>query len=739
MQLLTKGEENGSPVSAIIVQKCKLAVPRDWTDVPIEYPLSKSGEKEIIKVELENATEETTYCYRIRMKNEAGLSEPSPECELNSKEMIPDHPCRFHAPKEMITSNNVTLVWDEPVNNPKSVHYYRIDTRQRETDNWVSLPGVKSKSFTVEKLSPNTTFHFRAIAYNKSNRGYNIKKSPSITVTTQSHPPTKPDTSSMDITVKSSTEATVTLQKPNSIGTSGNLTCLIIEMLNEQSISYKKCSYPISVADNDTITQMFDLDNEIKFIRVTLKDEIGTGEPSDVIGINLSSIPPGAPQNLTVKGENCVVVKWTPPALQSRVVTNYCIQIKQSSHMGKEISGEWTAVKEYTYSEREHIYSAEVYHLAPSSEYLFRVNAINGDKAGDYTEIVKCTTPALPPEKPQSPMLILVDHPDKIKVEVKKLEEEKENGSPVTKVIIEYSCDKQNWNVCEEIDFVSLKLCGEENNPQWIIQTRIPNITEKSVNEIAYRVIMKNDAGKSDPSDYSILDVRDLIPGPVICLRSILTTHHEIMLEWEEPAINPAIVTNYQVIQISPDHNQIMNNIDKCQRSYEARGLRPNSMYQFQIKALSSKSSGRIETIDIETHEFDPCPPANLRVHKVKKDAIKICWDDHDGDAETNHMYKITVKPEIGRPITLTKHGRGHTKLIPFLEPSKEYTIHVVGVNKSQKESQPATIKVTTKMSTGKRALFTAMGSIAGGIPGIIAYKFTKGDAEEDFYSSDDD
>ena len=747
IQLLKKSEENGSAVSTIIVESCKLAVPREW--IPIEYPLSRSGEKEIIKVELENVTEETTYYYRVLMKNDAGSSEPSPECELKSSEMIPDHPCQFYAPKEMITSNNVTLVWNEPVHNPKSVHYYRIDTRQKETDNWVSHASAKSsyKSFRIEKLSPKTTFHFRVIAYNKFDKGYDIEKSPSITVTTRSHPPTKPDTSSMDIIVNSPTEATVTFKKPSSVGTSGNLTYLIIEMINEQSISYKKRDYAISVIDNDTITQEFELDNEIKFIRVTLKDETGTGEPSDIVGIDLSSIPPGPPQNLVtdlIKKANClrILVKWSPPATQPRVVTGYCVQRQQSSNMGKRISGQWTTVKEeYTCSEHDNIklFSAEISDLAPFSEYLFQVNAINGDKAGDYTEIVKCSTPALPPEKSQTPNLIPIDNqPDKIKVEIKKLEEEKENGSPVTKVIIEYSCDKQKWEVCEEIDIVSLKLHDKETNPQWIVQTRILNVTDESVNEIAYRVILKNGAGKSDPSDYSILDVRDLIPGPVVCLQPTLIKHHEIKFTWKEPNINPAIVTSYQVsLCKSSGKHMITSNIDKSQMAYEAHGLRSNRKYKFQIKALSSKSSGKTETIEFGTREFDPCPPANLRVHKVRKDAIKIRWDDHDGDAaETNREYKITIIPEIGPPITINKHGRGHTKVIPDLEPSTEYTIHVAGVNESKRESRPATIKVTTKMSTGKRALFTAMGSIAGGIPGIIAYKLTKGDAEEDFYSS---
>jgi hypothetical protein len=347
------------PVSAIIVQKCKLAVPREWIDVPTEFPLSRSGEKEIIKVELENATEETTYYYRVLMKNDIGSSEPSPECELKSSEMIPGHSCQFHAHEGGITSNNVTLVWDAPANNPKSVHYYRIDKRQREKEKWISVtdPGVKSRSFTVEKLSPNTTFHFHVIAYNKFDKGYDIEQSPSITVTTQSHPPTKPDTSCMDITVNSPTEATVTFKKPSSIGTSGNPTCLIIEMLKEESISraYKKRDYPISAINNDNITQKFDLDNIVKFIRVILKDETSTGEPSDIVGIDLSTIPPGLPLNpavVNIKGAKCVLVKWSPPALQplARVVTGYCIQRQQSISMDKKISGQWTTVNRvYSY------------------------------------------------------------------------------------------------------------------------------------------------------------------------------------------------------------------------------------------------------------------------------------------------------------------------------------------------------------------------------------------------------
>ena len=240
---------------------------------------------------------------------------------------------------------------------------------------------MKSRSFTAEKLSPNSTFFFCVNAYNKFDKVYDIERSPSIEVTTQLHPPTKPDTSYMNIAVNSSTKATVTLKKPSSIGTSGNPTCLIIEKINKQSIPYKKREYPISVKNSDTITQEFDLDNEIKLIHVTLKDETGTGEPSDHVGISLSDIPPGPPQNLTVvcKGAKCVLVKWNPPTSQPRVVTSYCIQRKQSSSMGKRVSDQWTTIEEseYAYSKHEHIYSAEISDLAPSSEYLFRVNAIN--------------------------------------------------------------------------------------------------------------------------------------------------------------------------------------------------------------------------------------------------------------------------------------------------------------------------------------------------------------------------
>ena len=250
---------------------------------------------------------------------------------------------------------------------------------------------------------------------------------------------------------------------------------------------------------------------------------------------------------------------------------------------------------------------------------------------------------------------------------------------------------------------------------------------------------MRNGAGKGDPSDYSILDVRDLIPGPVISLQPVSTTQHEIKLKWKEPNINPATVVNYQVILIFPNRKQIISNVDKNEMMYEACGLRSNCTYRFQVRALSSKGSGKTEVINIKTREFNPYPPANLRVHKVRKDAIKIRWDDHGGDPETNHKYKITVEPQTGHPTTLFKHSKGHSKLITGLEPSTEYTIRVAGINESERQSQPATIKVKTKMSTGKRILLTTAGSIAGVIPGIVAYNRTKGDVEDDFYSSGED
>ena len=182
-------EENGSAIKTIIVETAKGEDDCEkWN--PKEYDFTTGDRNIQLKVELINATDNNTMYFRVIMVNSVGPSEPSHFCELECYQMIPGEAQNVKV--HQATNNSVTLKWDEPQVNPKSVDYYCVQMMDKNVSEWVFLSPVrtlKEKSFTISNLCHNSPYEFRVLANNKDNESLPNGNVNIINTRTQPCPP----------------------------------------------------------------------------------------------------------------------------------------------------------------------------------------------------------------------------------------------------------------------------------------------------------------------------------------------------------------------------------------------------------------------------------------------------------------------------------------------------------------------------------------------------------------------
>lgn len=157
-------DENGSSVTHCkveFVQKINYNKPV-WDT--IEYPISK---RSVTKFNIKSLKPDTTYCFRIIMKNASGDSPPSHPLEVETTQPIPGPPLNLRISSNC-TTTSIKIRWEEPALNPKAVHKYKIQMRRaKRAQEWVDCPPVEKESAKFAQLKPSTKYLFRVQSVNE--------------------------------------------------------------------------------------------------------------------------------------------------------------------------------------------------------------------------------------------------------------------------------------------------------------------------------------------------------------------------------------------------------------------------------------------------------------------------------------------------------------------------------------------------------------------------------------------
>ena len=231
----TLDDGNGSIINCVVLERKTNAKWEKDKEIPMT-PIQEDSKVFDIEVDLINFTEEiSSVVYRVRTKNEVGLSDPSAVVELDIEEVIPGVP---ENTKVECKPKEIQLKWSRPVLNPRAVKSYHIEYRMKKEDNaqsgWEEAKTVTvvedhkehDRTFTLNRLSPKTKYSIRICARNASHRFINFY---SEDVETLADKPSKPQIAEQ-IRVISQTKGKISISKPTPTEENGStVNCFVLE------------------------------------------------------------------------------------------------------------------------------------------------------------------------------------------------------------------------------------------------------------------------------------------------------------------------------------------------------------------------------------------------------------------------------------------------------------------------------------------------------------------------------
>ena len=253
-----------------------------------------------------------------------------------------------------------------------------------------------------------------------------------------------------------------------------------------------------------------------------------------------------------------VILHLNPPKSYPSSVKHFSVRMKERK------SNQWKNVVQ-RYEQNE--YTVEK--LKPAATYTFQVACCNTKHDGAWSKEYKVTTKADKPNPPKKPETNIRG---KCILMVPGISKGDDNGSSISKVIIEYTesnCD--HW-IRQEID------CEMNERPLRRSLTPICNSSSRDT-ILYYRVRFVNDKGTSDPSEAVQLHMTDLFPNKPEKIQVIDVTSNQIKLEWCLPSVNPTSVTHFTI-----KYNNIGGKFKPEDKPYYcASALLPGTQYVFAI------------------------------------------------------------------------------------------------------------------------------------------------------------
>ena len=592
VQRLPKNEENGSPVLKIIAEKCRGDESEEW--ISKGYPLSDGNQKMKVKIDLDNATDVTMYYFRIRMKNEIGLSEPSDVVELKTSELYPGPPEELNCITVPEKREGI-ISWSAPSINPSSALSYQLKYKQGESGTWKWCEIDDDKKQVVTIMEPATLYYVRVRALNSIHEG-NWRKAE---FTTKAWKPNKPMKPTIEINSTNCLQVILTVQMLSKDEENGStVSKIIVQRSTEDSKEWIELPEHQIADGKQEMRIKTDLESATKettfYFRVAMRNDVGISEPSDAVAIHSSKLYPGQPQSLDCssspeKAE--VVVSWSAPTINPASITSYQLQYMKGE------SGNWIRCQLDDTSTKQIIPNLE-----RATLYYVRVCALNPSYEGEWKE--ECFS--IKPWKPNKPIKPTIEtdpvNHEQVIMSVRKLPKNEENGSPVLKIVAE-KCRGE-----ESEEWISEEYPLSDGNQKMKIKLDLDNAAD--VTTYYFRVRMKNEIGLSEPSDVVELKTSELYPGPPDELKCMsIPEKKEGKFLWSAPSINPSSALLYQLkykqgdsgtwkwCEIEDDKKQVIVIVE------------PATLYYVRVRALNSVHEGNWRKAEFTTKAWKPNKP----------------------------------------------------------------------------------------------------------------------------------
>ena len=360
----------------------------------------------------------------------------------------------------------------------------------------------------------------------------------------------------------------------------------------------------------------------------------------DVFKTRFSHIP-GPPQDLCIQTstDQTLTLLWKKPVINPEVVTSYQVYVHSEGENSRMLP-----------ATQNNSLKAVIQNLKPMTQYKIKVQGVNNtnNTEGEISDVITAKTKAGKPDKPEKPS-IRIETATKGSLFVDMLPESKQNGSPVTHIIV-------TQDIILYSNTTETKSLFFPVNPNQRDHQCIPVNIKCGKNEraLCFKVQFKNEAGLSEVAKSDRLYQEDMIPGKPGNVQKDLQSlkPREITVNWDSPKINPAAVATYHVEfwekpavvqKKSPQPNT--KQTDSGHRSMVIQGLTPKTKYIIQVcaKNREHKSSEFSNQIEVETPIDVPNKPRIISIRAISPSNAVISFNKQS-PAEENGSTVYAVK-----------------------------------------------------------------------------------------------
>ncbi|XP_071984675.1 receptor-type tyrosine-protein phosphatase F isoform X8 [Engystomops pustulosus] len=341
--------------------------------------------------------------------------------------------------------------------------------------------------------------------------------------------------------------------------------------------------------------------------------------------------------------------------------------------------------------------------LSPYSEYEFRIIAVNNIGRGPPSEVVEAQTgeqaPSGPPLNVQarmlsaSTMIVQWDPP------------EEANGQ-IRGFRVYYTSDPHlPFNMWQKHNVVDNLL------------TTIAGLTTGITYSI--RVLAFTSVGDGPPSDMVQVKAQQGVPAQPVNFQAEAESDTRIMLTWRY--IQQERIVSYELVYWEGQDGLQQKLTFAPSSSYAVEGLKPDTLYNFQLAASSSMGLGvYTPVIQARTAQSMPsAPPRKVEVDSVNSTSVKVTWKSPIPTKQNGQIrgYQVTyVRLEGGEP-------RGNPVIKDVMlaeaqwrpEESAEYEAVITGL--SAETTYSITVAAYTTKGDGARSkpkVVTTTGALPG-------------------------
>nr|XP_023959657.1 receptor-type tyrosine-protein phosphatase F isoform X15 [Chrysemys picta bellii] len=323
---------------------------------------------------------------------------------------------------------------------------------------------------------------------------------------------------------------------------------------------------------------------------------LGMIEATAQITVKALPKPPTEPL-VTETTATSVTLTWDSG--NSDPISYYVIQYKPKSWEGpfQEVDG--VATTRYS-----------IGGLSPFSEYEFRIIAVNNIGRGPPSDLVEARTgeqaPSSPPLKVQARML-------SASTMLVQWEQPEEPNGQIRGYRVYYTTDPH----------LPLSMWQKHNTDDSHLTTVGSLITGTTY---SIRVLAFTSVGDGPPSDIIQVKTQQGVPAQPADFQAEAESDTRILLTWL-PASQERI-TKYELLYWEgEDGSQRKVNFDPSS-SYAVEGLKPDTLYKFQLGARSELGLGvYTPVLEARTAQSMPsAPPRKVEVESVNSTAIRVSW-----------------------------------------------------------------------------------------------------------------